>query len=136
MLTNFQDSTFTSVDFRKGNFYSVVLTGSRFTFVSFKGSKLQDTSLEGASLSRVNLQNAAMEGVNFTNATMNAVDLRGSDLRLARGLTSEMLEGSFGDETTKLPDGLSPANNWRTDEGRKSVYFEIPPLDPKSPIRG
>ena len=69
-------------------------------------------NLKGTFLWSANLQGAMLRGANLEVATFGFVfgetNLAGVDLEYARGLTQKQLDrGACGDETTKLPKGLT-----------------------------
>ena len=91
--------------------------------VDLSGANLQRADLQGATLSfasfrRADLRNARISGLSIMNADFTdaifgskwldypATDLRGADLRYARGLSIEQMRLALMDSTTLLPNGL------------------------------
>jgi hypothetical protein len=87
------------------------------------GANLQGANLQGADLVFADLKGADLRGAKLSKgairspAYLAAADLKGADLRGA-DLTQKQLEGTTGDQTTRLPDHLKPPAHWglKTDE--------------------
>ena len=47
-----------------------------------------------------------------TSADLTGANLYAADLRQASGLTREQIDGTRGDETTKLPEGIQRPARW------------------------
>lgn len=70
------------------------------------GAHLEGAHLREAHLERANLFDAHMEGADLDGAHLGGADLASTDV------TSKQLERAIGDATTRLPDGMSPPDNW------------------------
>jgi type II secretory pathway pseudopilin PulG len=62
-----------------------------------RGADLREAHLEGANLSEAHLERANLRGAHFEEAYLHE----------AQGLTQAQLDQAFGDEKTKLPEGLT-----------------------------
>jgi hypothetical protein len=80
------------------------LDGANLRFARLTSATLTRTSLCGS-----DLREAALDTANLTNATLSRACLIGADLRGTVGLTQEQLEDAWGDDTTKLPEGMTVA---------------------------
>jgi uncharacterized protein YjbI with pentapeptide repeats len=70
-----------------------------------------------ADLTRADLTGANLTGANLAGATLNGAELReanlcGTDLTVIDGLTQEQLDWARGDQTTKIPNGLTWPEHW------------------------
>jgi hypothetical protein len=76
------------------------------------GADLTGADLTGADLSSADLTEAILTGAILTGAILTEADLTDATL------TQAQLEGTIGDEYTRLPDDLKPPENWnvKTDE--------------------
>ena len=79
-------------DLRDAEAYGAVLTGA---------------DLAGADLANASFVGAFLKGANLRDANLTGANLAGADLVGARGLTPAQLSRACGDETTRLPPGLS-----------------------------
>jgi uncharacterized protein YjbI with pentapeptide repeats len=69
-------------------------------------------NLNGADLSGANLRGANLVGARMIGVDLERADLCGADLRTAEDLTQEQLAESFGDKSTRLPEGLHHPARW------------------------
>lgn len=84
---------------------------------SFAGGDLRDVNayggvFGGASFARANLTNASfvgafLEGANFAGANLTGVNFSGAEMDRASGLSQGQLNRACGDNSTRLPRGLS-----------------------------
>ena len=79
----------------------------RFTTVIGKGVNFRKANIARGNLNGVTLQGSDLSGA-FTLLTW----VEGADLSAAVGLNQQQLNDMCGNETTKLPDGLSRPGNW------------------------
>ncbi|WP_426029584.1 pentapeptide repeat-containing protein [Caulobacter sp. DWP3-1-3b2] len=91
-LAEMNRTNFAAGDLRDVNFYGGVFGGA-----SFAGSNLTNASFVGAYL----------EGANFRSATLAGVNFSGAEMDRAAGLTQLQLNRACGDDSTRLPRGLS-----------------------------
>ena len=79
---------------------------------------LQFTNVFRANLKGANLSGADLPGAYLLGADLSHANLKGADLAEAEYLTQEQMEGTVGDEKTKLPPDLKPPAHWnvKTDE--------------------
>ena len=85
-------TSFARADMRDVNAYGAVFTGANFSGADLTNASFVGTYLEGA-----NLSGAKLSGTNFSGAEMDR----------AIGLHQAQLSAACGDESTKLPRGLS-----------------------------
>ena len=78
------------------------LSGRDLTGAAFTGASFLNATLVGA-----NLRGAELVGSNFSGATLTGTNLSGATLLRATGLTQGRLNQACGDETTRLPRGLT-----------------------------
>jgi uncharacterized protein YjbI with pentapeptide repeats len=71
-----------------------------------------DGQMHAAYLARADLRGAIFSGADISDADFYRADLRGADLSQALQLEQEQLNATCGDETTKLPAGLTPPPEW------------------------
>lgn len=94
---NLSLSIFTRSRFRETDLRNVDAYGALFGHADFRGSDLREASLVGA----------YFEGADLTGAKLQGANLSGAELERARGLTQTGLNSACGDESTKLPSGLT-----------------------------
>ena len=87
--------------------------GAFFSDTHFEGTFFFDTYVDGAVFRDTYLQGARFIRTDFAHAICLGMHLEGADLFYAHDVTREMLENSYGDETTKLPEGLTRPENER-----------------------
>lgn len=85
--------------------------------VNFAGGDLRDVNayggvFGGASFARADLTNASfvgtfLEGASFAGANLTGVNFSGAEMDRATGLSQGQLNRACGDESTRLPRGLS-----------------------------
>jgi uncharacterized protein YjbI with pentapeptide repeats len=88
------------------------LTVANLSRCDLSGSNLTLADLEAADLSGANLQRANLIGARLIGADLWQADIRGANLSTAEDLTEEQLEETFGDGSTKLPDGMKAPGAW------------------------
>ena len=73
------------------------------SYANFAGASFRNTDLTGA-----NLGHSDLSGADLTGAKLDIASIKGAALSTARGLTQGQLDVACADETTKLPEGLTP----------------------------
>ena len=71
------------------------------------GGVFSSSSFAGANLTNASFVGAYLDGANFSGATLTGTNLSGATLLRATGLTQSRLNQACGDETTRLPRGLT-----------------------------
>ena len=71
------------------------------------GGVFSSSSFAGANLTNASFVGAYLDGANFSGATLTGTNLSGATLLRATGLTQGRLNQACGDETTRLPRGLT-----------------------------
>ena len=90
-----------------------IFFGSRLRWVDLRGAHLQNAILWGVNLESANLEGAHLEGANFWEANLegariSGTHLQGASLLNVNGLTQDQIDLAYIDESTVLPDGLTP----------------------------
>jgi uncharacterized protein YjbI with pentapeptide repeats len=83
------------------------LMGANLTGANLRGADLEGANLRRADLAGANLTWANLRRADLTGANLRGADLEGANLQGAKNLAQEQLDGVYGDEKTKLPDGLT-----------------------------
>jgi uncharacterized protein YjbI with pentapeptide repeats len=83
------------------------LSGANLHRAALNGADLSQADLSRARLSQADLTRAQPKGARLHGASLGGADLSGSDLSEAEGLQQDQLERVWGDEDTKLPEGLT-----------------------------
>jgi len=130
---NFKSIIASRTDFSRGNFENANFSKAEINRSNFSNSNLQKANLSKADFSRVNFFNANMKGVNlsFTNISraslqnviidenfsllgsyMFLTQIEGLDISGVKGLKQWQINMACGNDTTKLPKGLSKPNSW------------------------
>ena len=86
-----------------------------------KVAKLESAKFVGAVFYNVNLEGANLRDANLRSVDLSTTNLSGAllvkaDLQDARNLTTEMIENAFGDQNTSLPNGVTPPENWGSEQ--------------------
>ena len=91
------------------------LEGAMLSYAHLEGAVLGNAHLEGAMLSYVHLEGARLDDAHLEHAALGLAHLEGAYLTFVETLTQGQLNSAYGDESTKLPNGLSrPVNErWR-----------------------
>ena len=111
-------ASFVAAELQRGNFSSADLRNADFTKAElgraiFYRATFDKTQFAMANLSRALFHNASFAGpVDFSEAFMFLTRIEGVDLSRATGLKQDQIALSCGDETTKLPQGLTVPSNW------------------------
>jgi len=63
-------------------------------------------------IERANVQGAHIENAYLQGPDLRGAYLQGAELGRARGLIKEQIEQAYGDENTKLPEGLQLPAAW------------------------
>jgi uncharacterized protein YjbI with pentapeptide repeats len=118
------------------------LQGASFVNAYVIDTDLRAANLDGADFDRAYLDNADLSkatlvGADFGSAYLPGTcfvhsDLRGANLEETERLTNNQLKRAFGDENTKLPQGIDRPSAWtkpigeqRKDEGFDPHNFGI-----------
>ena len=97
---------------RQSDLSLVVMNRTRFSNADLRdveayGAVFSSSSFAGANLTNASFVGAYLDGANFSGATLTGTNLSGAKLLRATGLTQGRLNQACGDETTRLPRGLS-----------------------------
>jgi uncharacterized protein YjbI with pentapeptide repeats len=116
VTTILHDAFLGDADLQGANLYAANLRMARLPDANLKRANLGRAKLQGALLIRAKLQ-----GADLGKANLERADLAGADLTDAKGLTQKQLDEAFGDDNTKLPEGLtikmSPDEASKTEDG-------------------
>jgi len=82
------------------------LRGADFREAHLERTNFFSAHLEGANFQWAHLQRAMLVFSRLKGASFFAVE--GADLAIAEGLTQNQIYVTFGDDMTKLPEGLTP----------------------------
>jgi uncharacterized protein YjbI with pentapeptide repeats len=63
-------------------------------------------------LRQVNLSDADLHDVDVSEAIFDNTEIRGADLRTAKGLTQDQLDRALGDASTLISYELKPPGTW------------------------
>ena len=85
------------------------LTNANFNRAALPRATLKNAVLTGAILADVDFRNATFDGANLDGAKLDGARLQGADLSSAQGLAQRQLDQACGDESTRIPAGLSIA---------------------------
>ncbi len=112
-----QDSNLTKSEFSRANFKNTELSGidwskSELGRIDFSGARLDQVSFEFTNLSRARFSSAHLTNVNLEGAYTYLTRFQGVDLRGTSNLRQFQLDIACGDDSTRLPDGLSQSENW------------------------
>jgi uncharacterized protein YjbI with pentapeptide repeats len=96
---------------------SAGLGGAHLERAGLLEAHLEDADLIVAHLEDTLLRDAHLEGArllltDLEGAILNEAHLEGADLSDAEGLAQRQIDRAFGDEATKLPEGLSRPAHW------------------------
>jgi uncharacterized protein YjbI with pentapeptide repeats len=97
---------------RQSDFSVAVMNRTRFSNADLRdveayGGVFSSSSFSGANLTNANFVGAYLDGANFSGATLTGVNLSGATLLRATGLSQARLNQACGDETTRLPRGMT-----------------------------
>lgn len=112
-----------------------ILFGSRLQWADLRGAHLENSILWGVNLEGANLDGAHLEGANFWEARLEAARISGSHLQGAsllnvNGLTQDQIELAYIDESTVLPEGITPPGATHPPEGDEVEENAKPSSDP------
>jgi len=91
-------------DLRHANLKYVDLTDA-----DLSGADLSNADLSWATLNRADLSGANLKRARMIDAMLQGANLTDADLSAATGLLAECLKGVVTSDSTKWPDGFSPA---------------------------
>ena len=97
---------------RQSDLSLAVMNRTRFSNADLRdveayGGVFSSSSFAGANLTNASFVGAYLDGANFSGATLTGTNLSGATLLRATGLTQSRLNQACGDETTRLPRGLT-----------------------------
>lgn len=97
---------------RQSDLSLAVMNRTRFSNADLRdveayGGVFSSSSFAGANLTNASFVGAYLDGANFSGATLTGANLSGATLLRATGLTQGRLNQACGDETTRLPRGLT-----------------------------
>lgn len=97
---------------RQSDLSLAVMNRTRFSNADLRdveayGGVFSSSSFAGANLTNASFVGAYLDGANFSGATLTGTNLSGATLLRATGLTQGRLSQACGDETTRLPRGLT-----------------------------
>ena len=90
-------ATMNNANFETADLSVANLFGARFTSANFRN----------ADLSRVTAVGAHFGGANLSGAQLDGANLSGAELHESHGLTQSQLNTACGDQSTRLPRGLT-----------------------------
>jgi uncharacterized protein YjbI with pentapeptide repeats len=91
-------------DLKESFAYEADLQGANLQNVDLRGA-----DLSGANLSGANLKGARLDQANLENSNLNKTNLSGTSLTTVKGLTAQQLATAVTDNTTQMPENLSPS---------------------------
>jgi len=92
---------------KKGNVEGALFDNAKLVLMCMSYADFKGASFKGADMAGANLAHANVDGADFTGAILSITSIKGTDMRNARGLTQEQINGACGDADTKLPAGLT-----------------------------
>jgi uncharacterized protein YjbI with pentapeptide repeats len=97
---------------RQADLSLAVMGRTRFTGGDLRDVNAYGGVFGGASFARADLTQASfvgtyLQGANFAGANLSGANFSGAEMDRAAGLTQSQLNRACGDETTRLPRGLS-----------------------------
>ena len=97
---------------RQSDLSLAVMNRTRFSNADLRdveayGGVFSSSSFAGANLTNASFVGAYLDGTNFTGANLTGANLSGATLLRATGLSQGRLNQACGDETTRLPRGLT-----------------------------
>ncbi len=97
---------------RQSDLSLAVMNRTRFSNADLRdveayGGVFSSSSFAGANLTNASFVGAYLDGANFSGATLTGPNLSGATLLRATGLSQGRLNQACGDETTRLPRGLT-----------------------------
>ena len=97
---------------RQSDLSLAVMNRTRFSNADLRdveayGGVFSSSSFAGANLTNASFVGAYLDGTNFSGATLTGANLSGATLLRATGLSQGRLNQACGDETTRLPRGLT-----------------------------
>lgn len=114
-------ATFAGAELQRADFTGADLTGVSFEKAELGRANFNKANLTGvkfsyANLSRAQLSNAVFEGpLGFDHAFLFLTRIEGMDLSAAEGLEQSQVNLACGDQSTKLPAGLTNPPEWPCD---------------------
>ena len=105
------------LDLRNTDLHGANLTDANLQGANFNVADLQGALLDRAKLQGVHFINANLHGAHFDDADLQGAffllaDLTWGEFSKAKGLTSQEIAASCGDDTTKLPPGVERPAHW------------------------
>ncbi len=102
---SFTSANFESADLTGANLHRAIFDHARLIY-----AELSDATMTAASFRHADFTGANLFGVRFAKPTQPPSfypDFSGADLEFSKGLTQDLLDRACGDDSTRLPDGLS-----------------------------
>lgn len=113
-----QKASFVGAELQRADFTGAQLSGSSFEKAELGRTNFNKAVLTGVKFSLANLSRATFAAstiggpVDFDRAFMFLTRIEGLDLSAATGLQQAQIELACGDESTKLPSGLTAPKDW------------------------
>ena len=85
---------------------------SEFSRTNFEGADLTGADMSYANLSRAVFAGAKLDGIDVGTSWTFLTRFEGADLGGVAKLTQDQLDLACGDESTKLPAGLTMPSSW------------------------
>lgn len=104
---NLRDADLEHSNLRDATLIGAGLQGAALQHADLRGANLDGTDLQGAYL-----QNAQLAGTDLADANLRNAALHGANLKRAKNLTQQQIDGAQGNGDTTLPDGLQRPANW------------------------
>ena len=102
-----READISRADLQGASLQQANLLGASFFRGNLQGAYLQQANLRRADLRWADLRRANLGGAVFGKSSRFVTDLTDADLTSSKGLTQKQLDKACGDESTKLPPGLS-----------------------------
>jgi uncharacterized protein YjbI with pentapeptide repeats len=114
MGANFTDGNLSRAHLRGANLTEANLSRAHLRGANLKGANLKGANLRAADLTGAILIKADLTAADLTKADLTAADLAGANLAEAKELLQEQIDGTYGNDETKLPPNLQrPGDpNW------------------------
>ncbi|MBV8525682.1 MAG: pentapeptide repeat-containing protein [Acetobacteraceae bacterium] len=109
---NLEHAHLHKADLRQANLWRANLKRAWLVDAHLEKTVLWDVNLENATLCGAHLQEADFGGPRFDPPDLEGAHLEGADLSLAKGVTQAQIDHTFGDASTKLPEGVTRPARW------------------------
>jgi len=122
-----RDANLRGADLQLANLQEARLIGANLQEANLQGANLGGAFLISADLSNANLSGSDLRGANLINALLEQADMSNADLRSAdlrsANMSNAHLDGTTGDENTKLPSGYEVVNGFV--QRTKELIYQI-----------